>query len=108
MKIYVDFDGTISPCHYPEELTEPPHAHCVEKMRQWKTQGYTIVIYSCRANRSVFPDQTDERWQFFYQQMLDYLKKHNVPYDEIDTTKPLFQLLIDDRAHHPREFWSCL
>ncbi|MCI0564036.1 MAG: hypothetical protein MN733_36635 [Nitrososphaera sp.] len=103
MEIFVDFDGTISPCHYPDALTLPPVRECVEQMLDWKRRGFTIVIWSCRANPKVVENSEES-----VAEMVAYLKKHGIPYDRIDTTKPLFNLLIDDRAHNAHGFWkSC-
>lgn len=93
-KLFVDFDGTISPIHYPNSLTEPPHSDCVKTLLKFKEQGFQIVIHSCRAN----PDLGLPRPKEAVAEMIDYLKKHNIPYDSIDTTKQLYSLLIDDRA----------
>lgn len=92
LRVLVDFDGTICPNHYPEELVSPPDPECIRLLRYWRECGYEIVIYSCRSN----PDLglgTALHWD-----MVDYLKKHDVPYDAIEFNKPHCEVIIDDRA----------
>jgi len=95
MEIYIDFDGTISPAHYPDKPTVPPFPNCVDTIKQFKQMGHTIIIYSCRAN----PDLFSKGKSFeATQEMVDYLNKWSIPYDRIDSGKPLYSILICDRA----------
>jgi hypothetical protein len=108
MEIFIDFDGTISPSHFPDPLDESPFPNCVETIRRWKDGGHTIVIYSCRGNPDIRYNtgQTDEEWLDSYREMLDYLKKHRVPYDRVDCSKPFYKVLICDRTLQGGDRWA--
>jgi len=95
MEIYIDFDGTISPAHYPDKPVVPPFQNCVETIKKFKQMGHTIVIYSCRANQDLFSKiKSIEATQ----EMVDYLNRWSIPFDRIEYGKPLYSLLICDRA----------
>ena len=99
-KVYVDFDGTISPDHFPAPLTKPPNDNCIALLNELRFRGYLIVISSVRANRELWrsegtpPSRIEEK----IGEMMGYLAEHGVPYDEIDERKPLYELSLDDRA----------
>ena len=103
-----DVDGTLCPIKSKDEKYENliPSQEMVEKLRYYKENGAKIVLFSSRnmnsyggnlglinANTSVI--------------MQDWLKKWNIPYDEIFFGKPWpghRGLYIDDRAVRPDEF----
>lgn len=94
---YVDFDSTISPRHYPAPLDLPPREECLDLLRRLKAAGHTIHVWSARNNVKLWGPVDAERK---VREMEDYLRSHNVPFDEIvrDDYKPLFDVLIDDRC----------
>lgn len=59
------------------------------------SQKYKIVIFSCRGNRDIFGMGGVVLLE-------EYLKEHNIPYDEICTRKPTFFVLIDDITINPK------
>ena len=103
-----DVDGTLCPIKSKDEKYENliPSQEMVEKLRYYKENGAKIVLFSSRnmnsyggnlglinANTSVI--------------MQDWLKKWNIPYDEIFFGKPWpghRGLYIDDKAVRPDEF----
>ena len=103
-----DVDGTLCPIKSKDEKYENliPSQEMVKKLRYYKENGAKIVLFSSRnmnsyggnlglinANTSVI--------------MQDWLKKWNIPYDEIFFGKPWpghRGLYIDDRAVRPDEF----
>lgn len=94
--ILIDFDETITETR---GLNSPPNKEAVAAMEQL-SRKYKIVIFSCRGNRDIFG--------MGHAALLEeYLKTHNIPYDEICTRKPTFFALIDDRAINPKiTAWS--
>lgn len=96
------------PIIFPSPLTQPPFPECVRVISKWYDQGHNIVIFSCRANPLIKENtgQTDEEWLDSYKEMIDYLKKYNVPYHRIDTSKPFYKVLICDRALNGARRWS--
>lgn len=88
--VMIDFDGTISPFHGFEI---GPKLEVIESIKALHKK-FKIGIYSCRSNRNVC-DRIDEV------KMIEYLKKYDIPYDFIESGKPVFIALIDDRAYNP-------
>lgn len=92
--IFVDFDGTICPnkngeIYAPEA---PPSLACMETLRLLQKAGHRIVIYSVRSN------QGETNKPYGHNEMLEYLDKYKVPFDDIDSSKPHFRMIIDDKA----------
>lgn len=86
MIFFIDFDNTI--CSSNGE----PLPGCIETIRKLKETN-TIVIYSCRSN-----DTCVENPLVATQEMVNFLTKHEIPYDKIKWGKPFFNYIIDDRA----------
>lgn len=89
-----DLDGTV--CQYQEGMAEdnefgPPIPGIVEEMKKLKAAGWKIIIWTCRGKS---------------QRMIKHLKKHGVPFDEINTNssgphdspKIYADVYVDDRA----------
>lgn len=94
--LLVDFDCTIT-CSRGYDL--PPNQEAVQALAKL-IEKYNIVIYSCRANCSIAGSRE-------YVRLEGYLNSYNVPYDSIETQKPIFYRLIDDRSINPLETsWS--
>ena len=88
--LLVDFDETITTCR---GLDSPPNPEAVAALVELQNY-YKIVIYSCRANGDIFT--STELYQ-----LKNYLEDHKIPYDDINTRKPTFFALIDDRSLNP-------
>lgn len=98
LSVYIDFDKTIAPIH---GFSEPPKREVLEALVMLK-EKYKIIIYSTRANVSVSSEAA-------YLELIDYLGKNNIPYDEISESKPLFVAIIDDRSYNPlKESWDAI
>jgi len=68
-----------------------------------QTSGYEIVIYSTRANAVLNADELSLREratcpETVVRKLAEWLDEHNMPYDRIETGKPLAVAIIDDRA----------
>lgn len=88
--LLVDFDETITTCR---GLGSPPNSDAIAALVELK-EYYRIVIYSCRANSDIFtPTELYE--------LKNYLEEHQIPYDHINTRKPTFFALVDDRSINP-------
>lgn len=88
--IFIDFDKTISPIH---GFTEKPTEDCINCIKELYLK-YKIVIFSCRANNQIC-DESD------IHKMINYLHEHDVPFHAIQTDKPLYDYIIDDRSINP-------
>lgn len=100
MRIVIDLDGTICPIKTKEESYENllPFPGAVEKIKALKEQGHYIIIQTAR-NMGTQEANLGKVMKNIGHITFDWLKKHNVPYDEIYFGKPNAQLYIDDRSH---------
>lgn len=99
MEIRVDIDGTL--CDYMDwdDAGEPvlesvfPRADVVDRVNELFDEGETIVIWTARVEgeRAATEQQ---------------LRSFGVHYDRLEMGKPVFDLMIDDRARHPKD-WLC-
>ena len=86
MKIIIDLDGTIC----TEEKSNSRSMAKINKdaitsLKQLKKRKFTVIIYTARP------------WTQ-YEMTLDWLKKNNVPFDQLYMGKPIGDYWIDDRA----------
>lgn len=99
MRICIDLDGVI--CRLKQkgqtyDLLEPvPGA--IEKLKQLKAAGHYIIIHTarhmktCEGNVGLVQARIGAI-------TLEWLKKHEIPYDEIYFGKPWAQVYLDDNA----------
>jgi adenylylsulfate kinase len=89
--VAVDFDGVIADYDgWAEGQLGAPRSDTLKALQQLRSEGWKIVVHSCRSKDSVIP----------------YLEKHNVPYDDVnpgskydgDRGKPIATVYWDDRA----------
>ena len=88
--IFVDFDETI---FQGRDYNVPPSTDCLYVLNNLKKQGHEIDIYSFRTNPLEHPNWVDAT-----REMVEYLDKHNVPYNRVVSNKPYYDFIIDDRA----------
>jgi len=63
-----------------------PNNDTVALMKKLNRQGHKIIIYTSRLSHEV------------KSVTVDWLQRHNVPYDAIHFDKPLYDYMIDDRG----------
>lgn len=80
MRICIDFDGTIMD-YFSGDMV-PGADVAIQKL---KKKGHHITIYTTNV---VHHKGLIKGW----------LNAHNIPYDEIDLSKPPYAVLIDDKA----------
>jgi len=98
--IFIDFDGTI--CPYGQ-VSEPPFEGCVDTINTMMDKGFHVTIFSCRGNKEVVRDMPAS-----VAQMVEYLTTHGIRYTDIYYGKPLYDVLIDDRAVGFTDDWSVI
>lgn len=106
--IVIDVDGTLCTIkqksqHYDELI---PHPEMIEKLTEYKAQGFYIILYTARnmrthqGNMGLIMAKTAK-------QLINWLDKHQVPYDEIFFGKPWpgrGGFYVDDKTIRPDEF----
>ncbi len=103
MRIVFDLDDTISAHRNRDYENAAPITATIEKMRDLKKDGCEIVIYTSRGQVSCKGDLAliEERNR---EQILRWLKKHDVPCDELIFGKPIADLYVDDKAMSVEQF----
>ncbi|MFN3523957.1 MAG: capsular biosynthesis protein [Phenylobacterium sp.] len=106
-RLVFDLDGTIAlddPARsYPER---EPNLPLIEKIRQYKAEGFQIIIASAR-NMRTYGGQLGLINANTLPVIIEWLARHEVPYDEIHVGKPWCGtegFYVDDRAVRPSEF----
>lgn len=106
--LIVDLDGTLCPIKAKGESYADliPYENIVTKLREWKAEGFKIVIYTAR-NMRTYEGNLGLINVHTSRMTMDWLDKWKVPYDEILFGKPWpgeKGFYIDDRAIRPDEF----
>ena len=105
-KIIIDLDDTICTTSNGDYKNSKPKFDVIKKMQEYKNKGFNIVIYTSRnmrthkgniglINANTLPI------------ILTWLKKNNVPFDEVIVGKPwpsFGGFYVDDKAIRPDEF----
>lgn len=88
-----DLDGTLcQPIrrNHPEDIMEvEPYKHRIQILRTLHCEGFKIIIFT-RREAVKNGRKLTIRW----------LQKHKVPYDQLITKKPHYDLFIDDRTEN--------
>jgi adenylylsulfate kinase len=92
LTIAVDFDGVIADYDgwKSTDAIGPPRADVVETLKLLRSEGWKIIVHSCRASAEISP----------------YLMENSIPFDEINQNssyptggaKPVATVYWDDRA----------
>ena len=105
-----DVDGTLCPIKKPEENYADlvPYEDMVSKIRQYKEKGARIVLFTSRTMRT-YKGDIDLILKNTAPVLEAWLKKWDIPYDEIIYGKPWpgkKGFYVDDRTIRPEEFIS--
>ena len=106
--LVVDIDGTLCPIKRSDESYAdlPVEPRMLQRLIELKQDGWRIILSSSRGMRTHDGNQ-GEILVNVLPTLLDWLKHHKVPFDEIWMAKPWpghDGLYIDDRSVRPREF----
>lgn len=95
----IDFDGVI---HDYSSVIEAgrmglPVRGAREAMIELKTQGYTLAIYSIKAETT-----------YGTKRLLEWLEINEIPYDEVCVVRPAAAIYLDDRGLEFRNWKKAL
>ncbi|ACG77538.1 predicted hydrolase (HAD superfamily) [Phenylobacterium zucineum HLK1] len=106
-RLVFDLDGTLALDEperpYPERR---PNAAVIAQLRAYREQGFEIIICSAR-NMRTHQNSVGKINAHTLPVILEWLARHEVPYDEIHVGKPWCGtdgFYIDDKAVRPSEF----
>lgn len=108
ISLVFDVDGTLCPIKSKDEEYKDiiPNKEMVEKLKYYKENGAKIVLFTSR-NMKTYKGNLGLINANTAVIMQEWLKKWDIPYDEIYFGKPWpgdRGLYIDDRAVRPNEF----
>ena len=102
----MDLDDTICSTVNGDYANSVPNADVVQRIVEFKQQGFEIVISTSR-NMRTYAGNVGKINANTLPTIIQWLNKHQVPYDEIYTGKPWCGtegFYVDDRALRPDEF----
>ncbi|GFE95875.1 MULTISPECIES: HAD family hydrolase [Gluconobacter] len=108
-RLVVDLDDTLTKNNPDLSYSDKePNLPLIEKLREYKSEGFEILIQTAR-NMRTYQGAVGKINANTLPIIIEWLKKHDVPYDEIYVGKPWCGtegFYIDDRAVRPSEFLS--
>lgn len=106
-KLVMDLDRTLTdPNDGAGYADKAPNKEVVSALRRYRMQGWEISIYSSR-NMRTHAGQIGKINALTLPGIIDWLNKHDIPYDEVHVGKPWCGhdgFYVDDRAVRPDEF----
>ena len=107
-RLIVDLDNTISYTVKGDYVNSKPIEQTINMLRKYHDEGWEIIINSSR-NMRTYDANVGKINIYTLPNIISWLNKYNVPYDEIIVGKPWCGydgFYIDDKAIRPSEFHS--
>ncbi len=104
--LIIDLDGTLTIDEPSEYADKSPQNKLIEQLREYKKAGFTITIHTSR-NMRTYEGNVGKINIHTLPGIIEWLDRHNVPYDEIIVGKPwcgFDGFYVDDKAIRPSEF----
>ncbi|OCR12023.1 capsular biosynthesis protein [Helicobacter pullorum] len=105
--IIMDLDGTLTIDEDDKDYAnKKPNIAVIEKLKEYKMKGFKITIYTSR-NMRTFMGDIEKIKANTLPQIITWLEKHSVPYDDVMIGKPwcgFDGFYVDDKAIRPSEF----
>jgi len=100
MKICVDLDGTICKNKTNDQnyYELEPIENAVETLNYFKNKGYYIIIHTARGMRT-YNNNEGKIIANHSNKIIEWLKKWNIPFDELLFAKPDVDCFIDDKGY---------
>lgn len=105
-RLIMDLDNTITIHGARDYRSAVPNLPVIKRMREYKDMGFDIVISTSR-NMRTYEGNIGKINANTLPIIIDWLRDHEVPYDEIIVGKPWCGtdgFYVDDRAVRPDEF----
>lgn len=107
-KLIVDLDGTVTLGNTSDYINVLPNLELITSLKKYQQNGFTIVIATAR-NMRTYEGNVGKINIHTLPTIIEWLNKHDVPYDEIIIGKPWCGnegFYIDDKSIRPSEFTS--
>ena len=106
-RLVFDLDGTLTLDDASRPYAErEPNLPLVRKLRDYRAEGFEIIIASARNMRTYAGDIGKINANTL-PVIIDWLKRHDIPFDEVHIGKPWCGyegFYVDDKAIRPSEF----
>lgn len=105
-RLIMDLDGTICQTEGADYAISTPVVGVLDKIREYKASGFEIVIHTSRNVRT-FEGNIGKISAHTLPIIIEWLRKHEIPYDEIYIGKPWCGsegFYVDDKSIRPAEF----
>jgi len=106
--LVIDLDGTLTIDSEEAYHEKPINQEVVAQLKKYKTMGFKITIQTSR-NMRTYDGNIGKINIYTLPTIIEWLDKHNIPYDEIIVGKPwcgFDGFYVDDKAIRPSEFIS--
>ncbi|OGM04068.1 capsular biosynthesis protein [Candidatus Woesebacteria bacterium RIFCSPHIGHO2_01_FULL_39_32] len=99
MRICIDLDGVICEVRRKNQSYEDvkPLPGAIEKIQELKSKGHYIIISTSRHMKTT-DGNVNKILAKVGEITLTWLRKHKIPFDEINFGKPYAHIYIDDKA----------
>lgn len=102
MRIVFDLDGVI--CQSKQQESDnyyllEPYPDAPTSLQNLKSAGHYIILHTARHMKTCFGN-VREIEEKYYLDVVDWLNKWGIPFDELHMGKPYADAYIDDRAIH--------
>lgn len=108
MRIVFDVDDTIATGGHPYSECKPIE-FVVDFVRKLKKAGHTIIFCTARY-MALYDGDQEKATKHGKQELIFWLRKHNIPFDEIHLGKPSGDVYVDDKGWRvnsdTREGWA--
>lgn len=104
-RLIIDLDGTLTKLDTEDYSNVAPRRDVIEKLEGYRSLGFEIVIATAR-NMRTFNANIGKINVHTLPTIIEWLDRHNVPYDEIIVGKPWCGyegFYVDDKAIRPSE-----
>ncbi len=104
--LVIDIDNTICKTHNSDYKNSEPDLNVIAKIKEYKSIGFNIVLFTSR-NMRTFEGNIGKINKTTIPILVEWLDKHDVPYDELVVGKPWCGhngFYVDDKAIRPSEF----
>ena len=100
MRICIDLDGVVCELKRANQSYEDllPVEGAINKLKELKANGHYIILFTARHMKTC-EGNVGKVMARLGKVTLDWLAKHDIPYDEITFGKPWADIYIDDNAH---------
>ena len=104
--LVIDIDATLTLADTADYTAVSPNLPVVETLRNYKAQGFEIVLFTSR-NMRTYNNDVGKITANMLPTLFAWLAKHDIPYDSVVVGKPWCGtqgFYVDDKAIRPSEF----